>query len=172
MTKRLDVVKLALKDNGYLDGNGYPGKQPNKYDHDLGIPQSYSCAAGCTYWLKHAGVHLPSMQQGMKEGFAFVPSGWAFARARKATRWSWQAQPADLAIFDWNGDGNADHVELVESWANGILHTIGADSGPSNVDHWRGEGGTHRHTWHAPSGQGNSLILGIIDTSKLVKFAK
>ena len=169
MTTRLAVVQLALKDNGYNDGAGYGAA--SKYSADMHHGAEYDCADGVSWWFRHAGLPLPVMQPGDRDGFSYCPDAWTYARQHGATCWSWQAQPADFALFDWTGDGVADHVELVESWSAGVLHTIGADSGPSNVDHYRGQGGTHRHTWSAPSGAGNKLILGIVNTAKLVHFA-
>jgi hypothetical protein len=73
-------------------------------------------------------------------------------------------------LFDWNGDGVADHTEIVTGYQGGALFTIGGNSGPSNVDGFGGQGGVHRHRWNAPAGQGNDQILVVVDTSKVVTF--
>ena len=73
-------------------------------------------------------------------------------------------------LFDWNGDGLADHTELVTAWHDGTLYTIGGNSGPSNVDGYRGQGGVHRHAWTAPAGQGNPEVLMVVNTAKAVTF--
>jgi hypothetical protein len=51
-----------------------------------------------------------------------------------------------------------------------VLYTIGGNSGPSNVDHFDGTGGVHRHRWNAPAGHGNDQVLVVIDTAKVVGF--
>ena len=83
---------------------------------------------------------------------------------------SWQAEPGDIVLFDFNGDGVADHTEIVTGYHGGELFTIGGNSGPSNVDGYHGQGGVHRHRWPAPAGQGNNQILAVIDTAKVVRF--
>ena len=73
-------------------------------------------------------------------------------------------------LFDWNGDGVADHTEIATGYQGDMLFTIGGNSGPSNVDGFVGEGGVHRHSWEAPAGQGSDLVLAVIDASKVVVF--
>jgi hypothetical protein len=108
------------------------------------------------------------MQLGCTTGFSYCPAAHQWARTHGAVLASWQAQPADIALFDWNGDGVADHTELVLGWAAGTLHTIGGNSGPSNVDDFRKPGGVHRHDWSAPSGKGNPLVLAVVASVRAV----
>lgn len=169
MTTRANVVSRALSNNGVDDGHGYNCANP--FSADLGRPQEAWCGDFATDMYYRSGLKLPVMQQGCAQGFAYVPAAWDFAYARSARRSSWSAQPGDFTIFDWNGDGTADHVELVEKWSGGVLWTVGGNSGPSNVDGFRGVGGVHRHVWSAPSGGGNAYILGAIDASRIVTFA-
>lgn len=174
MTTRAQLANHALADNGLYDGVGYPGPG-NKFDEYLGRPNEYSCGDGVTYWFDTAGVPLPLMQQGMPgklTGFAYCPSAVNYGRAHGIVIPSWQAQVGDIVLFDWNGDGKADHTELVTAHdtAHGVLYTIGADSGPSNVDGYHGQGGVHRHSWLAPAGQGNNEILAVLDAGRLVNF--
>lgn len=174
MPTRQQIVQNALKDNGLYDGVGYPGPS-NKFDQWLGRPNEYSCADGVTYWFAVEGLPLPLMQQGMQgkqTGSSYCPFIVNYGRAHGAAIHSWQAQPADLVLFDWNGDGKADHIELAVGWAaTGVLRTIGADSGPSNVDGHRGQGGVHLHDWHCPTNVGNSEILLVVNAAKLVTFS-
>ena len=46
-------------------------------------------------------------------------------------RWSVGGVPApdDIIFFDWNGDGNADHVGIVEKIENGYVCTIEGNNG-------------------------------------------
>lgn len=164
MTTRQDVVQWALGENGKFDGVGYPGH--NTYSPDLGRPQEFWCGDFVTDAYKQTGDVLVSMQTGCKTGFAYCPSAYNWARAHGATKASWDAQPGDIVLFDWNGNGEADHTELVVGWGLGVLRTIGGDSGPSNVDRYKGQGGVHMHDWHAPEGTGNPQILCVIDAAK------
>lgn len=168
MTTRDDLVTLALHFDGVDDGHGYDCANP--FSADLGRPTEAWCGDYATDVFKRVGLALPSMQVGCRTGFAYVPDAWDLARAHDAVKPSWEAAPADLSVWDWNGDGTPDHVEPVVHWANGILRTIGGNSGASNVNGYHGLGGVHQHDWAAPAGQGNRQCLGIIDTSRFVHF--
>src|SRR5260370_8782499 len=110
------------------------------------------------------------MQPGSRTGFASCPDAVEYGGKHGATRGSWQAEPGDIVLFDWNGDGVADHTEIVTGYQGGVLFTIGGNSGPSNVDGFGGQGGVHRHRWNAPAGQGNGQVLVVVDTSRVVTF--
>lgn len=169
MTTRAAVASEALRFNGYEDGAGYDS--PNQFSADLGRPTESWCGDYVTDVYKRIGLRLPSMQGGCSTGFAYVPSAVSAARARGAFVRSWQARVADLVCFDWNGDGLADHTELVTSYSGGVLYTIGGNSGPSDVDHFVGQGGVHRHAWNAPTNVGNRLILGVVAIEHFVTFS-
>ena len=168
MTTRSDIVSTALGFNGTRNGQGYNG--PNPFSANLRRPAEAWCGDYVTDIYKRAQLPLPSMQPGCRTGFAYCPDAVDYGRRHGATRWSWQAGPGDIALFDWGGDGVADHTEIVTGYQGGVLFTIGGNSGPSNVDGFTGDGGVHRHRWNAPSGQGNNQVLVVIDTSKVVSF--
>jgi len=168
MTTRDQIVSTALGFNGTGNGQGYDG--PNPFSADLGRPAEAWCGDFVTDIYKRAQIPLPSMQPGCRTGFAYCPDAVSYGQAHGATRCSWEAEPGDITLFDWNGDGVADHTEIVTGYQGGVLFTIGGNSGPSNVDRFRGDGGVHRHSWEAPAGQGNNLVLVVIDTSKIVQF--
>lgn len=168
MTTREAVVARAVAANGYLNGAGYD--IANRYSAELHLPSEAWCGDFVTGIYLEVGLPLPSMQAGHPHGFSYCPAAVNFGRARGAVVASWQAQPGDIALFDWNGDGISDHTELVEDWAGGVLHTIGGNSGPSNVDSFRGAGGVHRHVWTAPSGRGNNQVLAVLNAARLVTF--
>jgi Putative peptidoglycan binding domain/CHAP domain len=168
MTTRDDIVRTALGFNGSLDGQGYNGQ--NVFSSDLGRPPEAWCGDFVTDIFKRAQVPLPSMQPGCRTGFAYCPDAVDYSRAHGADRNSWESQPGDIVLFDFDGDGVADHTELVTSYQDGTLFTIGGNSGGSNVDGFTHDGGVHRHQWAAPAGQGNDAVLVVIDTSKVVHF--
>lgn len=55
-----------------------------------------------------------------------VPALLQWARSQK--RFTTKAAPGELAMFDWNGDGVPDHVELVKRAINGGAETIGGNT--------------------------------------------
>jgi hypothetical protein len=168
MTTRDQIVRTALGFNGNGNGKGYDG--PNPFSADLSRPAEAWCGDYVTDIYKRAQIPLPSMQPGCRTGFAYCPDAVEYGHKHGATRNSWQAEPGDIVLFDWNGDGVADHTEIVTSYQGGALFTIGGNSGPSNMDGFGGNGGVHRHRWNAPPGRGNDQVLVVIDTSKVVRF--
>jgi hypothetical protein len=174
MTTRHTITSIALGFNGTCNGQGYDHANP--FSHDLSRPVEAWCGDFVTDIYKRAHIPLPSMQPGCRTGFAGCPAAVDYGRRRHATRFSWHAEPGDIVLFDWPipgkalGDGVADHTEIVTGYHDGFLGTIGGNSAKSNVDGFRGEGGVHRHRWHVPAGQGNSLILAVINAAKVVRF--
>jgi hypothetical protein len=159
-TSRAQVAAKAHSYLGVATGHGYDNANP--FSADLGRPTESWCFDFVTDVFKRSGLPLPSMQPGCKTGAAYVPDGWNIAKARGATKPSWLGLPADLGIFDWNGDGVPDHIEMVFRWSGGVLVTDGGNSGPG--------GGVHEHEWSDPEGRGNPVIMGVIDTSRFVSF--
>jgi hypothetical protein len=168
MTTRDQIVRTAMSFNGTGNGQGY--NHANPFSADLGRPPEAWCGDFVTDIYKRAQIPLPPMQDGFRTGFAYCPAAVHYGRAHRATRYSWQAEPGDIVLFDWKGDGIADHTEIATGYQDGVLFTIGGNSAASTVDGYHGEGGVHRHRWTAPSGQGNDEILVVIDTAKVVRF--
>jgi hypothetical protein len=69
------------------------------------------------------------MQAGCHTGFAYCPDALDYGRAHGAVRNSWESQPGDIVLFDFDGHGVAGHTELVTSYQDGMLFTIGGNSG-------------------------------------------
>jgi hypothetical protein len=168
MTTRDQIVRTALGFNGTGNGQGYDHQNP--FSADLGRPPEAWCGDFVTDIYKRAQIPLPSMQPGCRTGFAYCPDAVEYGRKHDATRYSWQAEPGDIVLFDFQGDGVADHTEIVTGYQGGVLFTIGGNSGPSNVDGFGSQGGVHRHRWTAPAGHGNDQVLVVIDTAKVVRF--
>lgn len=42
---------------------------------------------------------------------------------------SYEPQAGDIIFFDWDGDGDADHVGIVEKCENGVVYTVEGNSG-------------------------------------------
>lgn len=52
---------------------------------------------------------------------------------RKVGRWGSEPRVGAFVFFDWNGDGNPDHVGVVESWKPGLFYTIEGNKSDSVV---------------------------------------
>lgn len=69
---------------------------------------------------------------GLIPRFAWCPSGVQWFKDRG----QWQdngytPRPGDIIFFDWESDGECDHVGIVESVADGKVNTIEGNSGDS-----------------------------------------
>lgn len=60
--------------------------------------------------------------------FDYVPAVWNDAAAMGLQARAAQAQPGDLIVFDWEGDGTPDHIGVVDSVNGGTIHTIEGNS--------------------------------------------
>ena len=174
--QRLEIPKWSLAHNGWGDGSGYPGKSPNPACRYVGHATEYSCADGVTATFGKAGFPLVPMQPGMAEGYAYCPDALAYGRRHKAVIDSWTAKVGDIILVDTGGGAQPGHTEVIYHVAgNGSdrkIFTVGWDSGPSNVDSYRGQGGVHRHVWSDPVGQGNPAIMAVLDADKVIDWAK
>ena len=108
MTTRDQIVSTALGFNGTGNGQGYDG--PNPFSADLSRPAEAWCGDFVTDIYKRAQIPLPAMQPGCRTGFAYCPDAVGYGQAHGATRGSWEAEPGDITLFDWNGDGVADQT--------------------------------------------------------------
>lgn len=109
-------------------------EHPDGSNHVPGITDWYGidpgpwCAMGVSRITADAGdVSLVAFSTG--RGFAYCPAGIAGFRARG----EWHAGVAgiragDVIFFDWEGDGVADHVGLVEYVDGNGIHTIECNS--------------------------------------------
>jgi len=100
-----------------------------KWYGENGVPW---CAIFISYVLSHVGRPFK---------YAFVPAIVADARAAKnglrpLTKDRVNAAIAAghpvLACYDWNHDGQADHVEFVSSVTGATVHAIGGNTGPAD----------------------------------------
>lgn len=162
MTTREQLAGLANSFVGTVHVSGY--NEPNPFSHDLNRPTEAWCGDFVTDVYKRAGVPLPSMQPGCRTGFAYCPDAVNYGRQHPGMVIpSWEAQPGDIVLFDWDGNGVADHTEIAEGWSNsGVLTTVGGNSSPN--------GGVNRHEWTAKVGQGNRQVIAVLRADHLVKF--
>ncbi|MGW1739015.1 CHAP domain-containing protein [Nocardia sp. NPDC001965] len=83
------------------------------------------CAAFTSWVWKEAGYDVSWTD------FDYVPAVWNDAAAMGLQKSTAQAQPGDLIVFDWEGDGTPDHIGVVESVSGGKINTIEGNSSDS-----------------------------------------
>jgi len=111
-TPGLKALCSGLLDIGYSESP--PGSNQTKYGvwfgHD-GIPW---CNLFVSYHLLVAGIelckdfHALGVRPG--RGSAYVPSTLLWLQKHGMARAPAQAIPGDIVMFDWHGDGHADHI--------------------------------------------------------------
>ena len=76
--------------------------------------------------------------------FAYVPYGISAARAAGQLVEPSNAAPGDLICFDWNGDGVADHVGLIEANYGSWVQTIEGNTSSGAAGSQSNGGGVYR----------------------------
>ena len=92
-------------EEGTVFGRWFAEKTGEPYFGTSGVPY---CAMFASYCLDWAGVPCAGMPS------AYCPDIVNAAREAGCTPYNEDAEPGDLVLFDWGGDGLADHVGIVE----------------------------------------------------------
>lgn len=141
-----EVLRIAAAEIGY---NRWDDPEPGTkcgrdyatrhgaYFATSGVPY---CAMFVTWVLRQAGVRIPGGD------FAYVPYGINAARNEGRLIPARQARPGDLAAFDWDGDGVADHVGVVEANRWSHLQTIEGNTSSGAHGSQSNGGGVYRRT--------------------------
>lgn len=126
MTTPADVLRIAARQIGYKESP--PGSNSNKFGVWYGCNFQAWCAMFVSYCFYLAGLPLPITTS---KGFAYCPFGVeGFKRQGKFDK---QPRVGSVVFFDWNGDGVADHVGMVENInADGSVTTIEGNTSSGN----------------------------------------
>ncbi|NKY56425.1 CHAP domain-containing protein [Nocardia flavorosea] len=103
------------------------GSSNTAYYTDTGKNTPYNigdawCASFTSYVWEKAGYEVDWTNKN------YVPAIWNDAKANLETATANQAEPGDLIIFDWQGDGTPDHIGIVESVNGSTITTIEGNS--------------------------------------------
>jgi hypothetical protein len=109
MSARLDAVKEARKHLDYVEQLN----KNNIFGAWYGANHSPWCAAFVSYVLNHSGNGETIKGAQTDKGFNSCGAGIKFFKAKKAWYPIEKATIGDLAFFDWDHDGEQDHVGLV-----------------------------------------------------------
>ena len=127
MANALDVLNIARTQIGFHEG----ANNDNPYGRWYGIPNAPYCAMGVSWCFAQVGLsHLIAAQT--PKGFSYNPAALHWFQMQGMVVNKMSGQPGDLVFFDWNGDGVADHVELLEAASPGGITTIGFNTGSPN----------------------------------------
>lgn len=122
---------------GTVFGRWYAELVGDSYFGTSGIPY---CAMFVSYCLNWAGIEAAGLPG------AYVP--WILSANSDAGRLvaNEDAQPGDLVMFDWQGDGVADHIGIVEEnhADEGWMQTIEGNTSPGSGGSQSNGGGVYR----------------------------
>jgi hypothetical protein len=108
------IISIALAEVGYKESPS--GSNMTKYGSWYGDNGKKWCAVFVSWVFAQAGFKWPKQLDSVK-GFIWVPV--ILIRARQFplmyTR-TFDPQPGDIVVFDWNKDGEPDHVGIFKSW--------------------------------------------------------
>lgn len=148
MTTASRVLQIASGEIGYNRfndplagtkyGRWYAEKTKSPYFGSSGVPY---CNMFTTWVLSQAGIPEPA-----PGFFAYVPfciNAYAAAGKRINIR---DAQPGDLVCFDWDDDGEADHIGIVEANRGSYLQTIEGNTSSGSSGSQSNGGGVYRRT--------------------------
>lgn len=144
------------KEEGTKYGRDYATRHGASFGQS-GVP---FCDMGMTYCLREVGV--------TDFDSAYVPARVEIARQRGWLIEPGAARPGDMVTFDWNDDGEDDHIECVESTDSTGVNDIGFNTSQYSWD----DGGlvirVHRpwaHLSHAIRYPWSDTGIGSLDTS-------
>lgn len=144
----LQAVAWAAGEIGYsrwddpAEGTKYGrwyAQRHGSYYGTSGVPYCAMFASWCTTDSDGRSV-LPGGD------FAYVPYGISAARAEGRLVSGGSARPGDLVCFDWDGDGIADHVGLVEANYGSWVQTIEGNTSPGAGGSQSNGGGVYRRS--------------------------
>lgn len=88
----------------------------------------------CAMFVSYCGVKAGSKAFKQRERWAYVPYMEHDAKAGlNNLTIAIVPQPGDILTFDWDGDGVADHVGLIDHFGtNGVIHTVEGNTSVGN----------------------------------------
>lgn len=127
MATALDVLNIARSQIGFHEG----ANNENPYGDWYGIPNASYCAMGLSWCFAQVGLSSLIAAQTPK-GFSYNPAALTWFQRQGLVINKMAMQAGDLVMYDWNGDGVADHVELCEAASPGGFTAIGFNTGNPN----------------------------------------
>lgn len=143
MANALDIITTAQGQTGFYGG----ATDKNPYSEWYGIGDVPWCACFVSWVFAQNNLsHLVAAET--PKGFSYCPAGLAWFQQRGAVVGKYDAKPGDIVFFSWEGNGQADHVEIVIAASRDGITTVGGNTGPehmTNASQYDGHGVYMRH---------------------------
>lgn len=116
MSKRDEIVDIALSQKGYVEGPN----NDTKYGEWYGMNYNPWCAMFVSWCANQVGI-----PESVIPKFAGCTTGFGIMRDMGITTKSHiKPNKGDLIFFDWDGSGDCDHVGIVTEVRDGNVYTV------------------------------------------------
>lgn len=124
------LLAEAKKHIGYVEG----ANKDNIFGAWFGANHTAWCAEFVSYCFAHSGAGALIANAQTPKGFSSCGKGIAFFKAHKAWLPAVEAKAGDVVFFDWDHDGEQDHVGIVVSNdpKTKTMHTIEGNTSDTN----------------------------------------
>ena len=128
MANALDIVHTAQQQVGFVEG----ANNDNPYGTWYGMNHEPYCAMFVSWVFGQNNLsHLVAAQT--SKGFAYCPAGLAWFQQKSAVVNKYDGSPGDLVFFSFNGNGQADHVEIIVDASKDGITTVGGNTSPDHA---------------------------------------
>lgn len=126
---RQDVLNKAQSQNGTVESPANSNKTPYGLWYEPSLNGQKWCAMFVSWVFHHAGHPLGTIQT--KNGIHHCQSAHNYYKEKGLL--TANPQPGDIVIYDWEGNGYADHIGIFIKWANAEKTAIEAWEGNTST---------------------------------------
>lgn len=143
MSTALDVVNIARKEAGYIEGPN----NDNKYGQWYGMNHAPYCAMFVSWVFAEAGLNS-LVAATTSKGFSYCPDGLSWFQKKGQIVDKYSGQPGDIVFFSWSGH-TAEHVGIIVAASKDGITTV---EGNTSADHKMGSQANGDGVWirHRP----------------------
>ena len=128
MANALDIVHTAQQQVGFVEG----ANNDNLYGTWYGMNNQPYCAMFVSWVFGQNNLsHLVAAQT--TKGFAYCPAGLAWFQQKSCVVNKYDGRPGDLVFFSFNGNGQADHIEIIVDASKDGITTVGGNTSPDHA---------------------------------------
>jgi hypothetical protein len=128
MANALDIVHTAQQQVGFVEG----ANNDNPYGTWYEMNHEPYCAMFVSWVFGQNNLsHLVAAQT--SKGFAYCPAGLAWFQQKGCVVNKYDGRPGDLVFFSFNGNGQADHVEIIVDASKDGITTVGGNTSPDHA---------------------------------------
>ena len=124
---RQSIIDTAASQSGTVEAP--PNSNKTKYGVWYGLNGVKWCCIFVSWVYDQAGNHLETIDT--KNGYQSCQSGYVFWKRNNCI--VHDPQPADIVLYDWNGDGICDHTGIFVKWLDDAKTTFQAWEGNTSV---------------------------------------